>query len=392
MWRRKMICIKRMNPNITRTLVHPSVPCPDGLKRCGMADVWGNYFCIRNDTNCPVQLIKFTGEKPIIDDNLTYYFSLKNEVTDIPYYMVYSYHPKYFNSTKMPVEFSVSENKPCINISRFSNTTITIFLNNDEENYGCIDKSAVNIETMRNLDFEPGVPITLMDRKYSILDNDTLNNYLSNNDLLEDSNLFFSKVKAYDNSTDIENTNISLYYRPYIGYNQKCYQDQNIDSWSVLINESKTFQFLLLVLELVNLCFLCVFVSLLALMKSHSTTLYTLILLLKILVGSTFIYLNIKLISKCYDNSNMIIQYMEDNINNKCFDIDTMYLVEMYDLVRLIRMCNQYNTLLHYGSLLYGFCFFIQLIRLIYKTAHRYNKQQKKNKKLAQDVLVEHNK
>ncbi len=263
-------------------------------------------------------------------------------------------------------------------------------MNEEAVTYGCIDSS---IDMKKIIEISNGTEenITLKDRKYIKLDTDSLKNYLDGNDLYFDVKTYFDKLTMVDKNFDIEKTSISLFYRGYLGDNMTCYPNQKEVDIVQLMNDSKEYQFLLLILELINLSTLCLFISLLALMKFNNKFLHSIVLLTKILTGSVFIYFNIILITACYNNSLEIIDYFEKYINNKCFDIDTIYLLVMYDIENLLRTCNRYNMFLHYGSFIYGFCFFIQLVRLIYKTIIRYRRNKKKTPE-AQNALIIYNK
>ena len=199
-WEGGRFCSKLYNSEINGYIyflnnsVSKDEDCQLGYKKCGKLDEMGNYLCIPNDEECPINDIIISNEikDELIQQNYSYINISNNK-------FLY-----YTNSSNKPVitKLKVAEGKLCMDRSYFYTDYPQYILDNNFKNYGC--KNKINGEYYENIE---------------TLDNRTKGEFYL------DSNFSLRKYFAiwkYDYPLYSLNANMSLYPRRYIGYNKKC--------------------------------------------------------------------------------------------------------------------------------------------------------------------------
>ena len=169
--------------------------CESGYKKCGKLDDFGNFLCIKENEDCPINDIKITNSTDEELEKLGYSHIIINDDK----YLYYT------NTSEKPVisKLKVAEEGTlCIDKSYFYTKYPQYILDKNFNNYGC-----------RYIDGK------IYDNKIEILDNRTKEMLYAESDInlyktfpTFDYGYTFSSLKA----------NMTLYPQRYIGYDKKC--------------------------------------------------------------------------------------------------------------------------------------------------------------------------
>lgn len=384
-WRNTTLCGKIWDAtNYTYTVVPRNMDCNKGWDMCGIYDNNESKFCVKHmdyDPNynktkpppivkCPINHLKLMNNSEIE-------ISIKNgswpAKTNVIYMrsqsLVFSRNK---NSTSViPIDFRVSENIPCIIPRRLSNfSELFPFSNFTGWNYGC---------NIKPNDYT--INYTLLDYRYKLLDTFSASEFYFNNDI----DVFPDMKNWKNNKSQVFN----LFYRPYVTTNNTCF-GWGYDEETALddkIIATKSNQFTLVSLYLVNLIFLSIFVSLLNLMKIQSKIQNTLISFIKLIFSSSFIIANFILINLTIGAVDYLYEREKVFNNRKCMDI-SIYVTynEIYDLKAYVDRLYRYSTFLFFMAYPYTGLIILQVLKFIHKIYFRIRNM--KRNKIAKNILA----
>lgn len=338
-WRNKLICIKRSN---------------------------NTNDCSNNDSQfCPITNITINS-----DIN----FSINNDFTRLNLSNSFLwFSKKIINSSRMPIDFYMSADVPCLDRSRFSNKTNPFDLLNDtiKSKFGCKKDNSSK---------------EFFDNRYKLIDSYSLKEFYQENDiwdLVNNTNSYF----FYFNKT-IENLNFSLYSRQKIVTNcpnNSSLQD-SINNFMTNFKSLKENQLFYLILQLLNIFLVSVFVSLVSLLKTnknfdlyHFTSSFG-----KIISKIVIVFINFYLIKK---NDLSFIKIADYEDFKTCHDNDTNIAYhEVYEIDKEIIYIKKLNYSQFGISIAYSIIAGIQLINFIFKTIQKY-KNSKKNTPESREAL-----
>ena len=188
--------------------------CEKGYKKCGKLDDIGNYLCVKENDDCPINDIKVTDSKQPDLENLNYsYFLINNK------YFYYS------NTSDKPVITKLKvaeEGKLCINKGYYFTKYPQYILDNKFEYYGC--KYKINGE--------------LYEKDVEALDIRTKGQLYNDSNVKIDS-IYSSSLYGFPfHSLQAEMT---LYPKRYIGYNKKCLLENGISDFENFIFKEEKF-------------------------------------------------------------------------------------------------------------------------------------------------------
>ena len=178
--------------------------CEKGYKKCGKLDDIGNYLCVKEYDDCPINDIKVTNSKRSDLENLNYSYILINNK-----YLYYS------NTSDKPVITKLKvaeEGKLCINKGFFYTKYPQYILDNNFKNYGCRHK--INGE--------------LYEKDVEALDIRTKRQLYNDSNVKIDS---FYPSSLYGFPFNSLQAKMTLYPKRYIGYNKKCLLENGISDF-----------------------------------------------------------------------------------------------------------------------------------------------------------------
>jgi hypothetical protein len=235
-WGSKKLCVKRSENTYfeySYKAAEKGKVCEIGYKICGVLDSLGNLMCEESGKQCPINKIviqdknlpapkDYNYKKVSLDNNKTLYTT--NEAIDL----------------QILTEIKLSEGKVCvypgdINVSPNLEQYI---LDTEYDNYKCKTKNSG----------------TLYDSRYNFLDTTRKSQFYEENGILP----FINNLPSYPLSS--LNTNIDLYYRPYLGWKSSCnydliYSQDTVNRLDSDYNKISNFKLAILILSII----LCVY-------------------------------------------------------------------------------------------------------------------------------------
>lgn len=222
-WKGNSYCGKYSESNYGNIrLVKNSLPCSEGLKKCGEIDTKGNELCVNQNEPCPIYDLVFQS-----NSNLT----AKEDRNSSS-----------LRKNKAIIEFKVSESLPCVQNHEESTPNLTYILEKNiktscGKNYG-------------EFTFDP---------RFELLDEISYESLLIQNGF----------YKYYFSNSSVENRTKKLYSRAYIGFDIGCQEKlKNLTGNSVLQTFEKisffsakivTFSF---IFQVFSICYFFVLLSL----------------------------------------------------------------------------------------------------------------------------------
>lgn len=198
-WSGKNICGKRMPFNYLEMMVVDSPQKCDFhsdnklvFKSCGIIDNLGNYLCVHESVNCPINNILVVNNKVQTPANYTSY-----DISDGKKIM----YTNVETSGKILVEFKLSEGEPCMNPKYNNLNSEKHILENQNYNVGCQ---------------EIGERKELFDNMYRELDADDNFSFYNNNGVES----LLKTLPKYKPNSNVEYTR--LFIREYHGINAEC--------------------------------------------------------------------------------------------------------------------------------------------------------------------------
>ena len=175
--------------------------CEKGYKKCGKLDDMGNYLCIKEDDDCPINDIKVTVSQQPDLEKLNYSYILINNK-----FFYYS------NTSEKPVitKLKVTEDgKLCTDKSYIYTKYPQYILDNNFKNYGCRKK--INGQ--------------LYEKDVEVLDTRTKKQLYNDSDINLYSKYNFTYYQFPFYSLE---ANMTLYPKRYLGYDKKCLLENEI--------------------------------------------------------------------------------------------------------------------------------------------------------------------
>ena len=187
--------------------------CEKGYKKCGKLDDMGNYLCIKEDDDCPINDIKVTVSQQPDLEKLNYSYILINNK-----FFYYS------NTSEKPVitKLKVTEDgKLCTDKSYIYTKYPQYILDNNFKNYGCRKK--INGQ--------------LYEKDVEVLDTRTKKQLYNDSDINLYSKYNFTYYQFPFYSLE---ANMTLYPKRYLGYDKKCLLENEIfDIENTLFKDEK---------------------------------------------------------------------------------------------------------------------------------------------------------
>lgn len=225
-WRGVNICAKRLNYSMKSVnnsnffikkhslLKYNDSSCPNNTRPCGKLDNLGNSLCLDNDSECPINDIKF-------GKNLT------SEAINSDYksILLSDGYKLYFTNKKVNssifINFDISEGGVCIDPTEHNYQSKIYPLFKDHDPYDC----------------DNTINGTTYDIRYSLRDRYSTHEFFTENHNL------LNKLKSlpkweeqyYNISSEIE-----LYSRPFIAWKKECINDDNHPNIIYWINQNLT--------------------------------------------------------------------------------------------------------------------------------------------------------
>jgi len=247
-YKNQLICLKRFNEtfylkNFFRAA--KGTNCKEGTRACGMLNHFGDLVCVNKTVNCPVTQISIQKEQLEGFTNILF--------NDGSYF---SYSNKEHLDSHVPIDFFLSEGKPCIDHNRIANRSEVYPLSNKINQFGC--------NPIRGQD--QAADRKYIDDRYTYLDNITKREFLKNNDL------YYSvkKLPLLDHFHINEHyfdTNFTLYYKYRITSNESCYSSSQLVQNAKDTDSIKMYAYTLLIWEIINVVAIVTFVSLKSIFK-----------------------------------------------------------------------------------------------------------------------------
>lgn len=191
-WDGSMMCTQRSQSNYFQLkLATKGALCDVGYKSCGIADSIGSSLCIADTDNCPINYIQVTSQDDDVSTDPTDErpFSVNVENFSNNKKLVYSTQNVNGNVVN---QFLVLDHEPCAS---------------EAENKLQLSSTPYTCQT--------SIDGQTTDSSWSLLDTSTLADLVNNNNLSQE-------MAQYPFYQSIQNENVSLYYRSYVGLSSDC--------------------------------------------------------------------------------------------------------------------------------------------------------------------------
>jgi len=406
-WRSKVICVRRESYSYKSVFAAANEECPKGYKFCGRLNQFNDKFCVIKKNKCPIFYldIKLIDKINKTDDTIQF------KQLDTNMVLVYSN-----NSTELLNEegnfikndFQVAVNFPCIKknqISTFDDGNIfPLILEQNKKKIGCKPQDNHNYHDNHNEnDVENNRNINLnrvedknkyilkddkeyyFDKRYIKIDSYKISEFNSNNDMN-----YLNDIPNLKNWKQIKDKEIILYSRPYTYPNFTCADVSHISEINNSYVEIKLMHYVVIVLLLSNLIVLCLFISILSLMKITSRNQNLFLSILKIIQSFIFLYFiadNILSIREKDEDFKTFYSFLFQNEN--CIDIVSKNgLEKIYHFQDGLVFREYIIELIYYAGFPYLSCIIIQLIKFLHKLYLRIrNKDRNKQAKGLFEIL-----
>jgi hypothetical protein len=307
-WRNVSLCGKRYTEDTFNfTYAKSMESCPVNYTDCGYIDVFKDRLCVAGP-ECPITYLNITTDISMFDsDNYTAIPLTDNK------YLVYSREPNL--QSFIPIDFSISEDIPCILPDRISYSSRPFPLAKNKENMGC----NYNYKGKRGDDRNY---TNYLDKRFILLDSIFTTEIFEHNEA-NSLNLLPNTETWTRNTT----SRMNLYYRTRIRVNTECVNNENRALFRMALDTIKIRQYILVLLNLANMLFLCIFISVLSMMLVNSIP--SLILrFVKLTLSTAFITANIYIAWSLFAIDQVVIDRMETAITSRCMDETTIFAMD----------------------------------------------------------------
>lgn len=186
--------------------------CKEGFKNCGKLDDIGNYLCIPEEEDCPINDIIVSNKER--DDLIDYEYIILEDNKFI-------YFTNQAKNKPVITKFKVTEGKVCADKRYLYTEFPQYILDNNYEYYGCRNKIIDNL-------FDTNVEV--LDRKIK-------------NEFFEEGNLTLSEIFGNYSEFPFQSLNAEmiLYAKNYVGYDLQCLQKNNFDLEDTIFSEERIY-------------------------------------------------------------------------------------------------------------------------------------------------------
>ena len=370
-WRDTNICIKRYK--LDNDSMYDYVPntkeCPQNYRKCGKIDAFNN-LCMLNDIDCPITDIIFrdiNSKDPIPDG---YEQLALNDETTI---LLYTRQPQLDKS--IPIDFRISQNIPCIDSTMVSNITNIFPLQKQQEKYGC---KVINPSNKTEVEYQ-------YDERYDVLDSYQLRKYYEQNELNDINS--FPNLPTWKKD---KNAVINLYKRTGVNINYEC---MDIDSRSSFNRSDRTLKivgFKMIIYSLANLFILCIFLSIINIIKVNNKIQNSLLNFFKLSFLALFIvllFLDMDELNKLGKEMSRVLEVMK---LEKCLDeITSSIYFKMMHIDKYLEYWNNTVSTITILNYIYIGVFIIQFFKFVHKTYLRIRnlRRNKESQNILQQAL-----
>jgi len=394
-WKEKVICIKRESFKNNSYISPRGIDCKDGYKYCGYADSFEDKYCVEKERDCPIFFFEINKK----DTYNSTEKEIKSHVLNDEYSLFYSN-----NSTKilnkgvfMKIDFSVASKYPCIRADRISpfGEEYPLMLEESKKKYGCkpsdAEKWQKTVEEYYDGNYNnPDILLysqrkkksninetKFFDFRYKPIDFYDLNNFDNDNDME-----FLNELPIIKNFTPNTNITIKLYSRSYIYPNITCLKNSTEKFFEIenMYKDLKFDNFLLNIYILGNLLILCIFISVISLMKITSKTQNLILSLLKIITCLILLILISKQVS-LIQKGDYNMRDIYTNINQDyCLDeVTKTTLKNVFYVTETFFFKQRLMKTIYYTIFVYLAFIIIQFLKFWHKVYLRFNEQKRGN-------------
>jgi hypothetical protein len=379
-WREKVICIKRESFKNDSYISPSNDTCKEDYKFCGYADSFKDKFCVKNERDCPIFFFEINKTNIYKNDN-----NISSHSLDKFNSLFYSN-----NSTEIlekgptiKIDFSIASEFPCIIKERISpiGKLFPLMLKESLKYYGC--RSPENFKNKFSNKLNNSDSDLYFDTRYESIDSYELLSFNNDNDM----EILNSLPDLGDYTLD-KNIKIKLYSRPYIYPNFKC-QVNSLDFFDIvkIYKEVKLDNFLLNIYILGNLVILCIFISIISLMKITSKSQNLILSLFKILSCFLLCYLICNQAFSIKDKDDKLNSLYFSLSENNCLDeVTKTTLKNIFYTIETFNFKSKLIDIIYYSLFFYLGFILIQFLKFCHKLYLRYLKKRnsvtsKKDKK-----------
>jgi len=409
-WRSKVICIRRENYT-NKSLEIPSyMDCPENYRFCGKLNTYGDKFCVKLKYRCPIYYleIKLKNQFNKSDDTIQFKELDKNSVL---LFSNNSTEKLYEPGNYIKSEFQVGVNYPCIKKNRISSdgNVFPLVLEDNAEIIGCkssdykendhkhsenngnkkhmrmlsglkSDKTNKNIKNNNNNivkdEDEDEDEDYYYDKRYIKIDSYSIADFNNHNDLK-----YLNEIPNLKNWTQDNTKKINLYSRPYSYPNFTCANITHFSNIEESYREIKVKHYIINVILLSNLITLCLFISILSLMKISSRNENLCLSIVKIIQSLVFMYFIARYIFSIR-KEDVAFKYLYSFlfVNENCIDpVSKNALEKIYHFKEALAFREQMIDNIYYTGYPYFFCIVIQFLKFVHKVYLRIRNKDRNN-------------
>jgi hypothetical protein len=257
----------------------------------------------------------------------------------------------------IPIGLKVSEGFPCIYKNLISSHSNIFPFAKDQASYGCKKINPANSSDV----------VYQYDERFKVLDSYKKSKFYEDNDLGLLNN--FPDMPTWSKD---DNENMTLYYRSGARVSYDCIDNDYRESINNKMNDFKDEGFKMIIYSFVNLIILCIFLSVINIMKIGNKIQNILLNFIKLSFLTVFILLIILNVTEMYEAHSQILKILDLMKDEKCLDGITSSIIfnELYLDQYLDNWIQINNTIVMlcypYVSLL-----FVQIAKFLHKTVHR---------------------
>lgn len=422
-WRSKVICIRRENYSNKSMEIPSYMECPEGYRFCGNLNLYWDKFCVKPRYKCPIYYlqIKLQNEFNKSDDTIQYKELDKNHVL---LYSNNSTEKLYEPGNYIKSEFQVGVNYPCIKKSRISTdgNVFPLILSESAQRIGCKPRDDGDDnddhEQMHHQSTQPPKlkllaeqaraekPQTakdnlnaknkakkngeddddyFYDKRYTKIDSYTVTGFNNDNDLK-----YLNEIPNLGNWKQDYTKEINLYSRPYSYPNFTCANITHFSNIEESYKIIKVEHYIIIVILLSNLICLCMFISILSLMKITSRNQNLCLSIFKIIQSLVFMYFIARYILSIREKDDAFKVMFSFLFNNEnCIDsVSKNALEKIYHFKEALSFREEMIEIIYYTGFPYFACIVIQFLKFVHKVYLRIrNKDRNKQAKGLLDIL-----
>lgn len=287
--------------------------CPMGKKQCGILDTMNNIMCIDKEEICPINLIIFTNETEPPKEYPYNFGKISFDKTNL------FFTNEAINHTIIS-QFTVGENF-CMNPNEVESHFDKIYPLEDS-------KGISNCTTViNNTKYNP---------HYFRLDTDTVFSLYSDNGIFE----AVSKLPLFS-FDKLVNSNISLFFKPFIGYDKKCVGNKinskllQLETYEVMINSCILVEVITMICLFPTIPVYCCLLVWMAQLNYQKVNKYSKIRIIFALGGA--VELGVMITIACISMENLCIDEVSTMIYKHLMKGKTFVVIE--SIIKILLLC-----------------------------------------------------